>query len=204
MNHTLKIIKELKLDTYLTFFLKNNTAITAPYHNLFHSFCVASNCYLIAQDEKLDTTQIKELVIAGLFHDFNHSQGKLSDEANVKEAIKQFEKCSKEDKESTKRISRIIEVTQYPYVIPNKDLSLQEKIIRDADMLQPFEKNYIQQVIVGLLMEELDMTMEKALDAQIKFMKNMKAEFNTEYSKKVFKTYYDDRMESFEYLKTLI
>lgn len=204
MNHTLKIIKELKLDSYLTSFLKNNTALTSPYHNLFHSFCVASNCYLIAQDEKLEPEQIKELVIAGLFHDFNHSQGKLSDEANVKEAIKQFEKYSKEDKETTKRISRIIEVTQYPYVIPNKELSLQEKIIRDADMLQPFEKNYIQQVIIGLLMQELSMPMEKALETQIKFIKNMKPEFNTDYSKKVYKTYYDDRMESFEYLQTLI
>ena len=55
---------------------------------------------------------------------------------------------SKEDKESNNKIVANIKATQYPYVLDQDSLSLEQLIIRDADLLQGVRDDYHQQVII--------------------------------------------------------
>lgn len=202
MNIVLELIKKYGLEFYLKCFLENNTAINAPYHNLYHTFCVIENCYKIAKDENISKPEIRLLLLAAIFHDFNHSQGKRYDEENVKMARKKFMNFSTESDDVNIEVIELILATQYPYVIPDEDLSLLQKIIRDADMMQLFEKNFIQQLWIGLLQQELDKSKKDAIEMQLKFMKSIK--FYTPYAQRISNELLQNRIKTFEYIKTYL
>lgn len=146
----LDIIKELDLGDYLNILLTENKSNQAPYHNINHLLCVTKFCYLFGKEENVSKKELKVLVVAGMFHDFNHSEGKKSDDKNIIEAKKCVSKYVSDD---VSDINILIDATQYPYVIEDGDLSLSQKIIRDADMMQTFEDNFIHQVVFGLSKE---------------------------------------------------
>ena len=200
MSMSLELIKKFKLDNYLSFFLTKNKAIDAPYHNLYHTFCVIENCFKISKDENLSEPEIRILVLAALFHDFGHSHGKETDDKNVKLAQEKFLEASQESDEDNNKIIELILATQYPYVISDEKLSLSQKILRDADMMQMFEKNFLQQIWVGLLQQELKKSPKEAVELQLKFMQS--AKFYTNYAKKVNKELLPIRIKAFEYIKS--
>jgi hypothetical protein len=202
MNSVLKIATKFKLDNYLKYFIENNSANNAPYHNLYHTFCVIENSYKIGVDEGLSYAELRLLLLAAMFHDFNHSQGKNTDKYNVQLARRKFMEISKESTEDNIEIIELILATEYPYVIPDEDLSPLQKIIRDADMMQAFEKNYMQQVVFGLLMEELNMSLDKALEAQLKFFKSLK--FHTNFAKDASKSLLQSKIDGITNLKSLL
>lgn len=173
MTESLEIIKEFKLDNYLKIVIQKSTSNKAPYHNFFHVLCMVKNVYKIALSEGLLPKAIRPLLIAALFHDFNHSMGAHNDEWNVNEAISMFMLYSQEDAKTNKLVVSIIRATQYPYVVEEEDLTLEQKIIRDADLLQQYESNYLQQVYYGLS-EELNTTFEILLQGYPVFIKGMK------------------------------
>ncbi len=202
MNIILSLIRKFKLEYYLKDFLENNPAIVAPYHNLFHTFCVMENCYRIGIDEKINKEELRFLLIAGMFHDFGHSQGKKSDAINVQYAIAHFTDISFESNEDTKKINKLILATEYPYKIADKDLSQLQKIIKDADLMQVFEKNFLQQVWFGLAQQELKGTQINSLEQQIKFLNMVK--FYTPYAQKVSDKLLESRIKSYKYLKNIL
>jgi len=199
---------------YWKIFLEHNTALNAPYHNQFHTECVMKNTYLLSvkhltspndgfKEKEKKSRQIKKLLIAALFHDFNHSAGEKSDAENVQKAIKAFLEHSFESEEDNKEIISIIKATQFPYVIDEKDLSLSQQIIRDADMMQMFEPNFFQQIIVGLLHTELKIpTLKGCVDAQMKFMAN--THFRTETAKQKFVVEAPKIIEDLKILKNIL
>lgn len=179
MNQYFTIIKNYNLEDYFSKLLVWNTANKAPYHNLYHTLCVMKNCLKIVEYENIDTN-IRNLLVASLFHDFNHSQGSAPDSWNVKKAIEIFLEFSQETDVESEKIVDIIKATEYPYVIT--DLNIEQKIIRDADLLQIFEDNYFQQNIVSLGIE-MRKDLKESLEMSLKFYSNLN--YYTMYGKKI-------------------
>ena len=134
----------LKYD-YLKYLDDYNKGKDNPYHNNEHCFTVAINCFEGAIFHNLSENDTRNTVIAALFHDFNHSAGIHTDDINVQIAIegtKDFLTNIPKDKEyfnenNIKDICNIISVTQYPFI--KTPHTLQEKIIRDSDLMQYLE-----------------------------------------------------------------
>lgn len=202
MEKSLKLIKAFKLDNYLKDLILYNKANIAPYHNFYHTLTMVKNCYNIAVSEQLNLEQIKNLLVASLFHDFNHSMGKESDEVNVKVALEAFKDLTRENEENNIKIINIIKATQYPYVIQDDKLNISQKIIRDADMLQGMETNRLQQIFFGLMKQELNIPIEQVPSKQLKFFDITK--FYTKYAQDVFDGKIESIREDFEYLDKLL
>lgn len=205
MNNSLyiKLIKEFNLEEYFKIILtKSKSLQTNSYHNIFHTIVVFVNSYKIAVKEKVPISEIRTILLAALFHDFDHSGGEKSDSENVEIAISAYKKYSTESEEINNKVIAIIQATEYPYTIKEEDLSLEQKIIRDADLTQMYTDNFIQQVIFGLLIGELKMNLEKALETQLKFMDSVQP--HTKYGNDLYNKYLQKRIEDVLYLKKLI
>lgn len=199
MNKSLKIIKKLNLDNYLNSLIKYNVGNNNPYHNFYHTMTVVKNIYYIGKSIDMDWDKLRLLVIAGIFHDFNHSAGKLKDPENISNAIDAFYQFTEETEEDSEFVSDMIKITQFPY---NKEDVLNEyhKVIRDADIMQFLEKNYIQQVLFGLGNEisgSNELTVVQ-LENQIKFMETI--EIFNDYTKHKMKKKIQDKIEDITYL----
>lgn len=191
MDKTLQLIRNYHLDHYLKILLTENKGNDNPYHNFHHTVTMMRCAYDIAKTEYVDNTHIRLILIAALFHDFNHSGGKFKNDLdNITDAIEAFRHYTQETEYDSYVIEKMIRSTQYPYA-PDYEPTLSEKILRDADLLQSSEDNYIQQVLIGLSSE---MGVVVSAKNQIKFMKS--AKLHTEYAKKIF----TDRLPDYEYL----
>lgn len=157
----LSIIKNNKLlQDIIREHLLNNTALNAPYHNFIHHLVVANSCNDAADYYNLSAKDRLELIVAALWHDFNHSMGAKKDDWNVQEAIRafsdwhyQYSVIPDDSIPDKNNVINIIKATQYPYVIPVEELNLSQKIIRDADLTQLAQNNRIQHVYIGLATE---------------------------------------------------
>lgn len=165
----------------------NNKSNGAPYHNLNHLLTVTKGVYDGMQFEGLGKDKkIKEMFVAAMFHDFNHSAGKKTDDKNIADAKKGIKEFA--DAESIELdldfIGKVLDATQFPYVIEKKDLDKYQSIIRDADIIQVMMYNWIHQSVFGLS-QELKMNFVDFIQSQKKFVAN--AEFNTEWGKQMKK-----------------
>jgi len=127
-----------------------------PYHNFRHIFHVMWLCYSACQYYRniLTPRQMRNLLIAAIFHDFDHSGKPGHDELNIAEAIKALEKhIAPEDRAHLADISYLIRMTEFPYKISSDGLELRALIIRDADLSQAFSVAWIQQIVFGLASE---------------------------------------------------
>jgi hypothetical protein len=180
------------------YILLNSKSNNGPYHNLNHLLTVLKYCYLGGLSEGIkDEKELRELLIAAIFHDVNHTIGKEKDDVNVqnsKDAIGKFVKQEEIDAD-TDYMNKLLDATQYPYVIEGKDLDLKQGIIRDADLMQVFEYNWIHQNIAGLS-SELKMDFLDFVQPQRKFLES--AAFNTTWGKKMYKERWGDVMKQYE------
>lgn len=180
------------------YILLHSKSNNGPYHNLNHLLTVLKYCYLGALSEDIkNEKELRELLIAAIFHDVNHTIGKEKDDVNVKnskEAISKFVKQEEIDVDID-YINKLLDATQYPYIIEGKDLDLKQGIIRDADLMQVFEYNWIHQNIAGLS-SELKMDFLDFVQPQRKFLES--ATFNTDWGKKMYKDKWGDVMKQYE------
>lgn len=137
------------------YIVENNKSNAAPYHSLHHMLRVMYHCNDGAVYHNLDSKSRINLLVAALFHDFNHTQGKSKDDVNVQIAIAGVQAWyhSNPLNETNVNIDKVVEIikaTQYPYVIPAEDLTIEQKIIRDADLMPSLEVDWINTMIVGL------------------------------------------------------
>ncbi len=160
------------------------------YHNFRHMFQVAFNCYEACEfyqenaKQLLSPLEMRKLLVAALFHDFDHSGLFGHDDLNLKRAVRGFEKHVQEcDKPFIGEIGSIMWETKFPYENEVDDLPLVSKIIRDADMGQTFSEAWIQQVIMGLS-EEWNMAPIDVLKSQPKFLSELR--FHTSWGQKKF------------------
>ena len=74
--------------------INNSTSNDAPYHNLNHLLTILKYVYNGLEVEGItDKEEVKNILIAALFHDVDHSAGKKKDDENIimaKSAIKKF------------------------------------------------------------------------------------------------------------------
>jgi HD superfamily phosphodiesterase len=169
----------------LKYIKENNPSSDAPYHNNSHMITVYKFCKDIAKDiGYIDTVN---LLVAALFHDFDHSMGKEKDNINVQRAIKGFSDYYENNLNNSivdkDEVVSIIRITEYPYTIESSELNIPQKIIRDADLLQGAVDNWYDYIIVGLSKEmnlPIDLIKEGTLDFRSKIR------YNFDYSKEIF------------------
>lgn len=205
MEKFIKIVKKYDLSYYLKVLLNKNRANCNTYHNFNHTQTVFVNCYFIAKHEGLLDRTIKPILIAAVFHDFNHSGGKLPDSENIKIAVENFLKYSIEAEEDNKFIIDLIRCTEYPFDPDfDKRLSLEQKIIRDADILQWIETDFMQHVMFGLKQEFEGKTILESGDIsrQINFMKSINP--FTQYGEIKIQLRMENLIEELLYLKKIL
>jgi len=159
---------------------KNNITENA-YHNNKHMIDVFNNSmtlfdeykeeYELTEDDKLN------LGLAALFHDFNHSGGKLKDIENIELALTALKEYldSTNKSELYNDVKHIIIATEFPHL--DIDLDILQQIIRDADTMGGITEDYIS--IVKSLAKEYNKTLQEFIPTQIKFLDTVK--FNTDY-----------------------
>lgn len=141
----LRRIAQLDLLDMFDHILKENPSGDLPYHSSLHMYEVAYLahtllCHEMASDEQCYHGQRENLerqvICAGLWHDFNHSGGYYVDSVNIRDARAAFNNYHEnhpELKVHRGSVVRLIEITEYPFKhVPE---TLVEKCIRDADLL---------------------------------------------------------------------
>jgi hypothetical protein len=186
------------------YILENNKSNSAPYHSLMHMLYVTKNLYMACIYYKYDKNLAKNYVsilLAGLFHDMNHSMGKEKDDYNIKQAIKAFNDFydrNPDPKINKELVENMIYATQYPYVIDEKDLSLEQKIIRDADLLMGKEDNWFDTIFIGLG-TEMNVDYKDLAEGNIKFYKNIK--WHSEWGEMMAEGLVEDVIEKMNFIK---
>jgi len=143
----LAIVDRLNLEPFLDFFKNFNHAKDLPYHNEYHCLCVMLNAYEGSYYAKLTDEEVRGLCAGAMFHDFNHSGGKLQDHQNIKiaqEGLKIAQSYAKSKLLGLSEVefqiaSSVISVTEYPFA--KAPSTMMEHIIRDADLMQPYEES---------------------------------------------------------------
>jgi HD domain len=149
----------------LTFYFRvlffQSSNLYNPYHNLRHMLHVLWLCHKACRYYRSELTprRMRNLLIAALFHDFDHPghphPGEDDpDRINIPIAIAGLRRyVMLTDRPFLPEIEVLIEATHYPYKIAGDKLDLSGRIIRDADLAQALSPTWIQQVIIGLAQE---------------------------------------------------
>lgn len=117
-----------------------NYSANAPYHNKHHCFSVALNALEGAKFYEMGVEEQRIVFLAGLYHDFEHSEGRQSDTVNIANAVRGMEYwCGRLENftpETINLIKQIICSTIWPSHLFEGERSLFELILCDADLLQ--------------------------------------------------------------------
>jgi len=183
-----------------TYILENNLVDNA-YHNNEHMIDVFNNSMLLFNKykEEYGLTQYNKLCLglAALFHDFNHSGGKLVDKENIKLALVALEKFLNEIGKSDlyNDIENIIIATEFPHL--DMELDILQKIIRDADTMGGIIDGW--QSVVSNLASEYNKTLVEFIPSQIKFLDVVK--FNTDYCNGLLQSNKEEIIEELNKMK---
>ena len=160
--------------------------LRCPYHNFRHMFHVLWLCYQACffYHDKMTRREMRNLLIAAMFHDFDHSGLVGDDDLNILKAVRGLERhILEEDKAHLPDIELLIQTTEYPYKTSPVPVGLSAQIIRDADLSQALSVAWVQQVVFGLATEWGVKPIE-VLKMQGPFMSGL--EFKTEWGKLMF------------------
>jgi hypothetical protein len=166
---------------------KNNKGIKNIYHNNNHMINVLNNSKMLFNiyQKKYNLTNNDKfiLVIASLFHDFNHSGGKLTDNENIKNALIGLKNFLEENELDNyySNIKNLIECTEFPH--KKIELTVLQKIIRDADTISGIRDGW--ENIIKNLAEESNIELKEFIPIQIKFLNTIN--FNMKYSNDLLK-----------------
>ncbi len=158
------------------------------FHGLRHMLHVMWVCYKACiyyrELEMLDARQCRNLLIGVALHDFDHT-GKAGDDAvNLRRAVTgMYTVLAPEDIPYGPTIQKIMEASQYPHKDLGPNPSLEELILRDADMTQALGPAWIGEILAGYG-SELGKTPIEMLETQLGFLANL--HFATEFGKTYF------------------
>lgn len=180
---------EGNLEAYFKILFNYAQNLRYPYHNFRHMTHVVYQCYQACEfyKDQLDPKSMRSLLVAAIFHDFDHSGRFGNDDLNIQAATRAFWHHVLPD-EDIPLVEYLIRVTEFPPQIVLSIAGSEEQrlcggIIRDADLSQAFSVAWIQQVIFGLA-AEWGKTPLEVLKMQESFLQNMK--LNTEWAKTAF------------------
>lgn len=177
---------EGNLVSYFRAIFNNAQNLRHPYHNFRHMFHVVWLCYSACRFYRnaLNKRQMRNLLIAAMFHDFDHSGILGNDDLNIARAVRGFVNYAlPEDQKFEKEIIFLIEATEYPHRISSEKLPLSGLILRDADLAQALSSSWIQQIIFGLA-EEWGRKPIEILKEQVPFQETLA--FETEWAQEAF------------------
>jgi HD superfamily phosphodiesterase len=160
--------------------------LSNPYHNFRHIFHVVYLCYKAIHyyEGKIGKRDARALLIAAMFHDFNHRGKTGNDDLNIILALRGlWDNILEEDKPLFPLMVKLIQATEYPHKTPGEELSLLAQILRDADISQAFSLAWIQQIVFGLA-GEMGMPTKAILEMQGKFLASIK--FQTTWAKEEY------------------
>jgi HD domain len=171
------------------FFEANN--LHNPYHNLRHTLHVVWLCHNACRYYKNELTprQMRNLLIAALFHDFDHPGHphpgeKDPDRINIELAVAALRRHAMPgDRAFLPEIEAVIQATHFPYKAIGDQLDLLSRIIRDADLAQALNPAWLQQVVMGLAQEWATAPLE-VLRLQPSFLEALP--FNTPWARELF------------------
>jgi hypothetical protein len=187
----------------LKFIIDNSLSLYAPYHNLNHNITVTNYAIYCAEHENLNEEQKKELFIAAIFHDYNHSAGESPDNINIihaKAGIARFLNTYNIGDINKQNIFDIIDATEFPYKIDESKLNIQQKIIRDCDMLQLCEPVRLQCNYLGLA-KEMGISFKQVLENQKKFYAVLK--FRTKFAQAFYLQCENEILKELVYLESI-
>lgn len=148
------------------------------YHGLRHMLHVTWVCYQACRYYQrlgqMNGRDARDLLIAALFHDYGHCGKGGIDAENILVAVDAFNQLAEPmDKNRLGWILPIIRATQFPHEDLGSSPSLNEQIIRDADMSQAFGTTWIGDIAAGFG-SELGKTTIEMLEQQLKFLEGVK------------------------------
>lgn len=139
---------------YFRIIMRHARNLRNPYHNFRHGFHVLWLCHEALRfyyDEAHGHERARALLIAAMFHDYDHTGRTGNDDLNIELALRGVTKhIVEDDRHLLPRIIQLIKSTEYPFVVDARDLSIEGQILRDADASQALSPAWIQQVIFGL------------------------------------------------------
>lgn len=157
-----------------------NPSNKVPYHNMDHMLTVTKWCGRLGSMCSLTALEEKGLILAAIFHDFDHTAGKEDDNVNIQRALaglRRFAEIHRVDEELLALAVENITVTQFPFIHEPKTVA--QKIIRDADLLQSLEVNR-EEVLVDGLRKELEVKFKRKItrgefcENQVSFLEGLK------------------------------
>lgn len=116
-----------------------NAGADNPYHNTDHCFGVAELALLLLRHSLNNPTSLSDvrvILAACLFHDFDHTGADVPDSINIHNACAGASMpltLAGVSKEEIQEVTKLIQVTEFPF--KHRPTTLHEKIIRDADLL---------------------------------------------------------------------
>jgi hypothetical protein len=157
-----------------------NPSNELPYHNLHHTNCLVINCAAGAVAMNLPEEERRVLLLSAVFHDFAHSGGRRKDHHNIGMAVAALRSYCATDASVEDAVGDavgIIESTEFPPVA--EPVTLSEKIIRDADMMQIYMPGWREQILVGLRKEievatSKPMSLAEMVRVQVSFMESVR------------------------------
>jgi 5'-deoxynucleotidase YfbR-like HD superfamily hydrolase len=131
-------LEQLKLLPLWRYVVENNPSANAPYHNNHHMLHMAWLADLLYQSETQQHGEVCpiHLLVAALFHDYDHTAGVSPDSVNIEQAIDGWAAAYQKFQPANinpELVSELIRSTEYPY--PTPALTLEAKCLRDADLL---------------------------------------------------------------------
>jgi HD superfamily phosphodiesterase len=146
------------LEYYIQDLILNNQGKFNPYHNTNHCITVAKASKELGELEGLPNEDIRTLIITALYHDIHHKGShSKEDSENITLALEHVRKVLlPEDKDRIQEIEELIKSTEYlgdRFKYPSDELSLPQKILRDADLTSVVEDDWFQMVFHGLAEE---------------------------------------------------
>lgn len=177
--------------------------ILADYHNISHMLHVLWATYQgwLYYKDQIDPRTLRNMLIASLFHDYNHPGTKSDDSQNVELAIKGLKAhILPIDEPFFDQIACYIRATKFPH--DAGEVSLPAQILRDADVTYTLGDVWIQRVNFGLN-KELGMSTEEMLKGQKFFFRNL-FHLSTEWAIKEYGPRVEERIKEADLMAEVI
>lgn len=179
------LIKKYDLEYVWDYVLENNSGANNTYHNNDHMMYVAVKAVELFNLETFNSGDtempIPVLLVAGMLHDVHHSGGEEEDEVNIERALAALDSMAGTlDAQHYEGFSRdvesVIQVTQYPFILDPE--TLEEKCVRDADVLYHCEPHGVGTILEGLRSEMVAKlgrlySRREFVEGQAKFVANL-------------------------------
>lgn len=178
---------------------EHNPSGKLGYHNNDHLYHVGRLAGTLMEHSYSNVDEdMCRAIVAGMFHDINHSGGKITDFANVEHAEAMFLYFREQviegkipmnnrmkalmfadlyPREEGNTIAAAIRATHWPW-LPLRDMTYAQKCLRDADLLYSIDTDLDPVAIAKGLYEEVNAIRKEKL-SQLTFLENQKKYLNT-------------------------